>query len=508
MPKRLYALAILLLPFAAAKAQFFTGLRNSPWGGITNVNFNPAIADSRYLVDINLISVAANANNNYVGFSRKLIFHPSLANDSNFQSLYLKERVNGLHKYAYAGAQIQGPLSFMFSFGPKKNRNLNALAFSYHANFISNVDHVDETLARTAYYGLGQTANAITNYLGRDLTNVNLSVKSAAWMDYGITYSRVVLEKRDMLLKVGGTLKLLQPLQGASGYVKNFNYHWTEYESLTINNAHVGYAYSPGLVTSQGATADAATYVRNAFSFKNGPPTVGVDMGAIFEWRPEKMSPEMSCNCYDPNNAKKYKIAAGFSIMDFGALRFKRDTGSRDFTADIQNWNVGNAQFPDGVQSLTDTINSRFTVGPYKKYFTIWLPTRFNLFLDYNIWKDFGVNFTALISQDLSPKHNMLHQVSTFTITPKWDSKWFGAYVPLSVDVFGNVSLGATLRIGPLIVGTQDLLGLFAKKYVYNADIHAALKISIPNLKVCPKNHGWKFNGQAATPRNNSRKKL
>jgi hypothetical protein len=80
----------------------------------------------------------------------------------------------------------------------------------------------------------------------------------------------------------------------------------------------------------------------------------------------------------------------------------------------------------------------------------------------------------------MSPEHSMLHQVSTFTVTPKYDMVWLGAYMPLSVDVMGNVSWGATLRIGPLIIGTADFLGFFAKKYIYNADIHAALKITIP----------------------------
>ena len=94
--------------------------------------------------------------------------------------------------------------------------------------------------------------------------------------------------------------------------------------------------------------------------------------------------------------------------------------------------------------------------------------------------KGFGVNGSAMISPDMSPDHTMLHQVTTFTATPKYDMTWFGAYLPLSVDVMGNVSLGMTLRAGPLIIGTADLLGFFAKKYVYNADIHAALKVTIP----------------------------
>ena len=59
--------------------------------------------------------------------------------------------------------------------------------------------------------------------------------------------------------------------------------------------------------------------------------------------------------------------------------------------------------------------------------------------------------------------------------------------MPISYDIFGNFSLGTALRLGPLTIGTQDLLGLFAKKYMYNADIHASLKLTIPYFKVCKK---------------------
>jgi hypothetical protein len=90
----------------------------------------------------------------------------------------------------------------------------------------------------------------------------------------------------------------------------------------------------------------------------------------------------------------------------------------------------------------------------------------------------------------------MLHQVTTFTINPKYDYKWVGVYLPLSVDVMGNIEWGATLRLGPLVIGSADLLGFFIKKYAYNADIHAAIKISIPQLSKCRKGDA-RFNGSA-----------
>jgi hypothetical protein len=468
-------------------AQFFLGLRSSQYGGVTDVDYNPAIADNPFIVDINLISVAAMVNNNYVGLSRDAIYHHTDFSDPNFQADYLKERINGLAKSAYVGAQIEGPLSFMFSFGRKGNKNKNAIAFTYHTNFIFNADHVTEELARIAYYGVGPKADSVTHFLGKQLNNTNLSIKSAIWNDYGITYSRVLYDKGVNMIKAGGTIKLLQPIAGAYADGTDLNYKWTEYNTLNISKSYFNYAYSEGLITSKGYSpqtikSDLSAYLNNMLAYKYAAPSAAVDLGAVYEWRPDQEV--MRCSGVDRDYTRtRYKVAVGFSIMDFGAMRFRRGEYSADFVANVQGWDVANVKFPNGIQSIDDTIHSRFQqLQTGKTYFTLWLPTRFNVFVDYNITHGLGVNGSAMISPDMSPQRDMLHQVTTFTVTPKYDILWVGAYLPLSVDVMGNVSWGATLRVGPLIVGTSDLLGLFAKKYVYNADIHAALKVTIPYM--------------------------
>ena len=476
------------------QAQFFLGLRGSQYGGVTNVDYNPAIANSPFFIDINLIAAAATINNNYVGLDRQVILHPVLFNSANFQQDFLHERVNGRDKNAYAGAQLTGPLSFMFQFGRKGHKRQNAIAFTCHANLVANAENVNETLARIAYYGLGTNAQAATNFLGQSLSNANLGLKAAAWNDYGITYSRVILDKGENLIKVGGTLKLEQPLAGAYAQLNNLNYKWPEYDLLSINRTSVSYAYSEGLITSKGYSASAIAqnlpgYLGNVFNTKYAVPTVAADMGAVYEWHPdhEKYSPDYNCDCQSLKDRDRYKLAVGFSIMDFGALRFKRGDYSQNFYANINNWEVAGDKFPNGLQSLDDTIRARFQILPTKSTFTLWLPTRFNIFIDYNIYKEFGVTVATMVSPDMSPTQNMLTQVTTFSVTPKYDNRWIGVYLPLSYDVYGNFSMGATLRLGPLTIGTQDLLGLFAKKYVYNADIHASLKITIPYNGICKK---------------------
>ena len=488
-----YLLTIAIFSFVLiARAQFLTGLEGSAYGGISTVTFNPAIANSPFVADINLVGVSASVSNNYIGIDRRYLLHPSTASDPNFQADYLHERLNDMKKNVYAGIQVQGPLSFMFSFGSKKKPNKNAIGFSYHTNYIFNADNVTESLARSAYYGMGGKADAVTHFIGRNFNDPRLGFKTLAWNDFGITYSRVVYEKGDGLIKVGGTLKLLQPLAGGYVYSDNISYKWPEINSLTISKTNISYAYSAGLITSkqyspQSVIQSLPTYSHDVLAYKYSKPTVAVDMGVVYELRPDRDDHRADMNCggsWSGFVPKPYKMAVGASIIDFGAVRFKRGEYSGNFNADIQNWDVSNLKFPNGLQSVDDTIHSRFRIlQDNKGYFTIWLPTRFNLFIDYNIWHGLGVMGTALISPNMAPHGNMVHQVTTFTVTGKYENKWVGVYVPLSCDVYGNPGLGLTLRAGPLVIGTQDILCLFAKKYVYNAEVHAAIKVTIPYCK-------------------------
>lgn len=493
MRKHLLFIVCSLLLTPALRAQYFKGLHASSFGGITNVGYNPAIANSHFVADINLVGYGMNVNNNYIGVDKFAFLHPNKINSkidstTDFQHAYLKERINGKQKYAYMGTQIQGPLSFMCSWGKK---NENAFAFSYNFNSVTNVDNMDETFARIAYYGVGFTADSLTSFKGKTLNDANVSVKSMTWVDYGITYSRVVYDKGDHMIKLGATLKLLQGVAGGYMYVKDLNYKWQDYDTLSIFQTKVNYRYSEGAVSSKGFAADQIPdYLKDLFSFKYALPSFAGDLGIIYEWRPDqnnekkKYKYQMDCEDHWYYNKDRYKLSAGFSIIDFGAIKFKQGQYSGNFTADIQDWYVKDYNFPDGLQSIDDTINKYFRVTPdNSKTFTMWLPTRFNLFLDYNIYKGLGLNISGDISANMAPNRNMVHHVTNFSLTPRYDHAWFGAYLPLTYDVLGNFSFGTTLRLGPVIIGTQDILGFFAKKHVYNSDIHLAVKIPIPYRK-------------------------
>lgn len=107
MNKKLALLLTALVCMISAKAQFL-GIRASNFGGVTNVNYNPAIADSRYLVDINLFTTDVTVSNSYLGLKGKLLdFKNGFNSDNN-----LAEKLNGKAKFGYVSSTTQLPCLF------------------------------------------------------------------------------------------------------------------------------------------------------------------------------------------------------------------------------------------------------------------------------------------------------------------------------------------------------------------------------------------------------------
>ncbi len=485
---RLLTLLLMAVP-AISSAQYFLGLRTSQYGGVTNVGFNPAIAGDRHRVDVNLFGLGMNIQNNYIGVDRRIILKPSsIDKDVDFQNTYLRERLDGKEKRAYVGAQIQGPLSFMFTFGEKHKEHKNAIALTWNINSVTNLDNVSQKMARIAYYGAGFTADSIEKFDYVRLKEGDASLQSLTWLDYGITYSRTIYEKNDHYVKVGGTLKLVQGLFGVNAYIKNAEYRYQNYDTISIYNSsgHLDVnSLAPTTLefNSANQAEDIAKYVmKDLFSVRDGGFTVAGDIAAVYEWRPKKDKHlyEMDGSQWYNVDRSVYTIQAGFSMTDLGRVRFKRSEYSYNFTADKQDWYVKEFKIDDGLQSLGDTIRQTpgFNIQQTKGTFTMWLPTRFNFWVDYNPVHYFGISALASVAPRMD-KERSVHHVTTFTITPHLDWKYFGLYLPVSYNMHNNVGLGATARIGPIIVGTQDLLGFFAKKHVYNADVHVAVKIPI-----------------------------
>jgi outer membrane protein OmpA-like peptidoglycan-associated protein len=479
---RKFTFILLLLSFLGAGAQVNEVLRASQFGGITNVSFNPAIADNPFLVDINLISAGFGVENNYLGISPKTFTNHNLFNDPNFQSNYLKERVNGSPKKAYVGMQLQGPLSFMVSFGKKRN-NKNAIGFSWHTNSITNVDGVGEELARSIYYGLGSRANSVTGFNYQSLSNQNLAIKTLAWADAGITYSRVLYDQGAHMFKAGVTGKAILGLAG--GYISsnNINYKFRNYDTLDINNSDVSYGHSA--VISQVQNATSSSIFSDIVAGKS-KVSFAADLGVVYEWRPDKdkYQYDMDCKKWYMNDVKKYKLSVGFSVIDIGRVAFSKPNDVSSYYANIQGWDVKHSGITS-VATFDSVLHSKPANFQSKgaNSFKMWLPTRFNLYIDYEIYKGLGLNLNGVISPNLAKDNNQVHYPTSISLVPRYDMKWVGVYIPLTYNEYGNFGAGAGLRAGPIFVTSSNIITAFAYKATYAINIQAGVKVTIPYLK-------------------------
>jgi outer membrane protein OmpA-like peptidoglycan-associated protein len=476
----------ILLAGLSAGAQVNEVLKASQFGGISNVGYNPAIADNRFLVDINLISASTSIENNYLGIKSSALLHPSYFNDPNFQADYVKERLNGAPKNLNMITQVQGPLSFLVSFG-KHHNNKNAIALSWHTNSILNINGVSQELARIFYYGIGTKANAITGFDGTQLSNGKFRVNQLSWTDFGVTYSRVVLDAPHHMIKVGATPKFLVGETGAYASSDGVNYKITNYDTLSIHG-NFQYGRSANLTNIyNGQTGSNAFTLDN---FKNGLTKVsfGMDLGVIYEWRPDedKGKYQMDCQDYYRHDINRYKISVGASIVDIGRLRFNKPEDVENFSANYDNWAVTHSGIYDlpSFDSVVANTGSKFTRTDLKQDFKIWLPTRLNLFIDYEIYKGLGLNLNGTISPNFAGIGNQVRYPSSISLTPRYDYKWVGVYIPLTYNDYGNFGAGFGLRAGPVFVSSSNLFTVIGGTYTFNANIQAGVKISIPQRKI------------------------
>lgn len=455
-----------------SQAQDFLPFANSNYIGVNGIDLQPAsIVDSRFRTDITFMGFNVNAYNNYVGLKPSALTKNNAGeyaafNDSLFQDKYLIERFSGPTKSLYFNNQISLP-SFLINIDKK-----SAMAFNWRVRNYVNVDGVTPELARLIYNEL--------NYpdLFKRLQNQRLSIQYMSWAEYGITYGRVFKDDNEHFFKGAARVKVLQGLGAAYMYIDNLDYKFTNDSLLSVYATKVNYGHSTNFEFDNDNLK--YKYISN-FS-------VGLDLGFVYEWRPNYKDYK-----YDMDNEtnlwmrykNKYKAKVGLSVIDLGGIKFKKGQYSNDFNANTDLWNINLLEFGNTpVSAFDDTLRNRFTMQGGKNTFFMNLPTAISLQADYNIWKDVYVNFTTYWAFQFKKNENKVHDISTFSLTPRWDHKWFGVFVPVSYNMMGNFQVGTGLRLGPMMIGTSNLAPLTAAltqkgRDIYGADVCLIFKIPI-----------------------------
>lgn len=89
---------------------------------------------------------------------------------------------------------------------------------------------------------------------------------------------------------------------------------------------------------------------------------------------------------------------------------------------------------------------------------TVALPTTVRLNIDYKLIPNLYVNLD--LNQTLVKRNNPFNNngLNHITLSPRFETRIFSAYLPITLSSLGRTSIGAGLKLGPLIVGSGSIL--------------------------------------------------
>jgi hypothetical protein len=465
---------LLLSNYSFSQERF--GISNSIYAGITNNWLNPAfMVNSPYKWDINVAMVHSYADNNYLYLYQTNI--PDLAKDKgkteiiidnlwnskkgNYSKYMLvnKER-NSWRKNVYAGVIVQGP-SLMF--------NIKKWTFSFQEALraSASVTRLHKTCADFVFEG--QTYNPYQNI---DITIPKVRANAMVWDEIGVSAAREVYVRKDYHVKGGITLKHLDGLAAAFILNDNIQIYVPNDSDMYFNNvtATYGYAFNEDDYNN----SDNGIYHRKGNGFST-------DIGITLEKK--TLSNKYQCpNFCNKKLELQYAWKLGFSLIDIGYVRFKKDAKTFFIDNKSDKWYDIDDIKTDDMDGIDSLLSDHFNKNPFpvatKTRFSMFLPWAASLQFDYNLGYNFYVNGTWV---QRIPHFGLpgIDRANSIAITPRFDQRRIGIALPIVFHQYLWPRIGLALRLNNFLVVGTDKLGAFAGNRLSGADIYVILKINV-----------------------------
>jgi outer membrane protein OmpA-like peptidoglycan-associated protein len=473
-PLRPFFLASLVLwGISALQAQQNIGMASGNYAGISGAWLNPAsIVDSRYKFDMTLYGYESYFSNNALLLSntvlRDRLFSKEPYSSSHGQAVdelltpldNLPEKVKGS-----TVSEIQAPFSFMARTG-----NGSAIGLNIRNRTGIQLEGLDRSTAQMLYDDLGNR-----NLYGVVQDNRGFRFSFMNWMEVGFTYGVVLVKSDHHFLKGAITLKALAG--SASLYLASDDLKITldGPDTLSVQSSLVEYGR-----TERG---DFDTYQRR--NLLNGVEdwAMGWDAGLVYELRGNVAKGrflDLDKAVKERLDVNKYILRVGLSLVDAGKFTYTRRELAQDYTANITGWDISQVNASDLDQWDTAFAELVDYVPNVSPTYTHRLPSAIAANIDLRLFGGFYLNVgTYQDATGLFKKANTtLQPVEWAAVTPRFENRWFGFYLPLSRSA-EQTRIGATVRIGPVYFGSNNLADQLANEQNTQADYHFGVRFSI-----------------------------
>jgi opacity protein-like surface antigen len=422
-------------------AQQHSGFATSDFSGILSARSNPAfIANSPYKYDLNIINGSVYLGNNIGYLSRNAEGERGFARFDDDATRFIE------------GDLSVGGLSFLLAL-----QNKASVGFQYQFRAVASGFDISPDFINQ----FGRLQNP--EFSGSAAVGQSGNLSTTGWHELSFTYAGLLVEELHYRIKLGGTLKLVNPVGNVITRLENLSYTSDSVGFVDLLDIRGQVGYSSNL--NEFEQFDGTNPIRFPSGLGYRP---AADIGMVYETSLFRDDPQTKIGTSYYAHVR-YEQRLAVSITDIGSMRF--DYGSASFNVLNALPNQGNIDFDtlfsevSSIRQIRDSLATVTNLVDLTGDYTVSMPTRLNINYDYNFRNNWYLNVDARfdISTIMGTDYRLRYP-NSITVTPRYETGRAGAYFPVYMNLDGDVQVGTGVRIGPLTLGTQSINGLFSGK--------------------------------------------
>ncbi len=427
---------------------------------------------SKQWLDIQLTSSDISLQNNYIYLSKQEfviwdIFKPGFILPSHDEEYGTEVRNfyrynNSNRKHIFLNLRINGPGAMLI---------WKDHAFGIHSavRSVTSIRKLPYDLANFLYLGLNYKPQQNINYQ----TDKRFGMTHMTWFEVGLSYAYNVYGRGFNRLDAGLSVRKLFGLTALYTIIDNMDYMVLDDSTMQVNNLKTDYGFSLPI----DYTSSSVGSVTDPLVAGGG---WGFDLGVTYT-RLKRSHQLQYINRFCEQQYEDYLYRVGIALIDIGGIKFKHRTQTYAIDNRPALWeNLTQFDFAT-VNQLMDTISYRFYGDPTATYvdekFTLWLPSALSMQFDYHYYNNWYINGALIFPFQLSKVS--LARPALLALTPRYESRWFDASLPISLYNWYQLRMGLAFRFYFLTIGTEKLGSFLGFSNFNGMDLYFSIKIPL-----------------------------
>ena len=343
----------------------------------------------------------------------------------------------------------------------------HAFAINTSLRSVFSMRQIPYEIVNFSYWGLNYKPQQKVSYSD----NVPFGGSAMVWGEIGLAYAYTLYAHGFNKLSAGINIKRLFSAGGFYLDVDNIDYTVLNDSTVDIRNmdARMGFSLPVDYLTND---LDFSKKIKGG-GFSGD---IGFTYTRLSPFHRDQYFTSLCSRTYEP-----YRYRIGIALIDFGAIRFNYNAQKLSVDNRASYWDHITRFDYTSISQLLDTLSMKFYNDTTSLYlgteFLLWLPGAISAQFDYHFSEHWYLNTSMVIGLKIG-RHSIIRP-SAISITPRYESAWFEASIPVSFYDYRWPRVGVSLRFFGFTMGTDNIGGFFNFKDFTGLDFYFSIKYFI-----------------------------